>query len=58
LKRERSDQGTRSIVDRDATPSDLDLNMLRDLHYNHKQQRAKKIERQLEKEVISRVEAK
>ncbi len=36
LKREISDQSMRIIVDRDATSSDLNLNMLRDLYYNYK----------------------
>lgn len=31
LKRERSDQSAPSIADQDATPRDLDLDMLRDL---------------------------
>jgi len=57
LKRERSDQAARSIADRDATPSDLDLDMIRDLCYSYKQQRAEKTKRQLEEGVISRVEA-
>jgi len=57
LKRERSDQTTPSIANQDATSSDLDLNMLRDLCSNYKQQRAERTRRQLEEEVISRVEA-
>ncbi len=57
LKRERSDQTTPSIADQDATSSDLDLDMLRNLCSNYKQQRAKRTKRQLEKGVISRVEA-
>jgi len=32
LKRERRDQMTSSIVNQDATPRDLDSNMLRDLN--------------------------
>ena len=57
LKGERSDQTARNIADRDATPSDLDLDMLRDLCYKYNQQRAEKTRRQLEEGVISRVEA-
>jgi len=55
LKKEKSDQTTLNIVDQNATPSDLNLNMLRDLYFNYKQQNAKKTKRQLKKEVISRV---
>jgi hypothetical protein len=53
-----NDQIARSIVDLDATPSDWDLGMLRDLCNDYNQKRAEKTRRQLEEEIISRVEAK
>jgi len=53
LKRERSDQAARSIADRDATPSDLDLDMIRDLCYSYKQQRAEKTKDNLRKESLA-----
>jgi hypothetical protein len=52
-----NDQIARSIVDLDATPSDWDLGMLRDLCNDYNQKRAEKTRRQLEEGVISRVEA-
>ena len=52
-----NDQTARSIVDRNTTPSNPDLGMLRDLCHSYKVQRAEKMKRQLEEGVISRVQA-
>ncbi len=57
MTRGGDDQTARSIVDCDATPSDRDLGMLRDLCHSYKLQRAEKTKRQIEEGVISRVEA-
>ncbi len=53
-----NDEIARSVGDLDATPSEWDLNTLRDLCNNYNQKRAKNTRRQLEQEINSRVEAK
>jgi len=47
-----------SIANQDTTSRDLNLNMLCNLCFNYKQQRTKRTKRQLEKEIISRIEIK
>ena len=57
MTRGGDDQTTRTIIDYDATPSEWDLGVLRDLCHAYKLQHAKKAKEHVKEGVISRVKA-
>lgn len=56
MTRKENDQMMRNIVNCDTKSDDQNLDMFREIYHNHKLQRAKKTKRQLEKEIINRIE--